>query len=226
MNKSADNLLHFNAFQLKLLACTLMLIDHVGYFLLPQYFWLRIIGRLAFPIFAYMVANSYRYSTNPVKYMLRLLVCAAVFQPIFSFCMKSYNLNIFFTLLLGMAAIFFGEKLRKFTGNILPGILLATIIAAIAELVNTDYGAYGVALIFTAHLFFDDIRKISLAWLVVNLSCLLAFINISPLQIYSIMALPTIALYNKQRGHGSRWLFIVFYCLHIPILYLIQTSLA
>ena len=57
---------------LKIIACVIMLIDHIGAVLLPQYIWLRYIGRIAFPIYCFLLAEGVHYTKNPQKYGLRL----------------------------------------------------------------------------------------------------------------------------------------------------------
>ena len=57
---------------LKLTACATMLVDHVGAVLLPQYIWLRVLGRIAFPIYCFLLAEGIHYTKNPKKYGLRL----------------------------------------------------------------------------------------------------------------------------------------------------------
>ena len=68
--------------QLKALAMVSMLLDHVGLMLLPEWNFLRILGRLAFPIFAYMIAEGCRHTKNRRKYLLTLLIMALGIQAV------------------------------------------------------------------------------------------------------------------------------------------------
>ena len=68
---------------LKLIALVSMTIDHIGYLLLPEYFSLRVIGRLAFPIFAYYVAVGVEHTRDVYKYMYRVMVFACITQILF-----------------------------------------------------------------------------------------------------------------------------------------------
>lgn len=209
-----------NANQIKLLACALMLVDHIGYLLLPQLLVLRIIGRLCFPLFAYMIANGYRHSSNRWRYLLRLAIFAVLFQPIYAFCMQTSMWNIFATLFLGLLAILVYDYSRS--KNLLwLGAFAIVGICAFAWWLQTDYHAYGILLILTAYLFFDRQYLLSLSWLGINFLVLLPFVPISDLQIISLFALPILFQYNGQRGKGKRWFFYLFYCVHIPLLYLI-----
>ena len=63
---------------LKLFACVVMLIDHVGAVLFPQHFWMREVGRLAFPIFCFLLSEGVHYTRSPGRYVLRLTIGAAI----------------------------------------------------------------------------------------------------------------------------------------------------
>ena len=81
---------------LKIIAFVTMAIDHIGYVFFPQYMWLRVIGRLAFPIFAYCLALGCVYTKNPKKYALRLLAFALVSQPFYSLAFFPYDTGLLF----------------------------------------------------------------------------------------------------------------------------------
>ena len=63
---------------LKLLAAACMLLDHVGAILFPQALWLQCVGRLAFPVFAFLVAEGYAHTRDLRKYLLRMAAFAAL----------------------------------------------------------------------------------------------------------------------------------------------------
>ena len=58
----------FSNSTLKIFACLFMLIDHIGFHLYPRIFELRLIGRLAFPIFAFLIAEGCKYTKNKLKH--------------------------------------------------------------------------------------------------------------------------------------------------------------
>ena len=72
MTQFTDNIKIFNGNTLKFLACITMLIDHAGILLFPQYDIFRIIGRIAFPIFAFMIAEGCRYTKNKLRHFLMI----------------------------------------------------------------------------------------------------------------------------------------------------------
>lgn len=167
-----------NGFQIKLFAAAAMLIDHIGAFLISYdsqlYPICRSIGRLAFPIFCLMIAEGARHTRSVPKYIGRLAVCAVISTPPYNLVHGAewYSLedtNVFFTLLLGLAAIGSiknlapwilrrlgksksadNKKICVFLGT---PFCIALYFAAYA--LNTDYGGYGVATIVIFYLLRD-----------------------------------------------------------------------
>ena len=93
---------------LKLLACVTMLIDHIGAVFFPQFQWLRIIGRLSFPIYCFLLAEGVHYTRNPAKYGLRLLLVAGLaelpYDLLFYGKLTWAKNSVMVTLLLGFLA--------------------------------------------------------------------------------------------------------------------------
>ena len=91
---------------LKLFALVFMTIDHVGFYLLDNYLPFRIIGRLAFPIFAYMIAEGCKYTKNRARYLLTVFLTGAAFQIFYSIAQRSLYMNIFITFSFSIALIY------------------------------------------------------------------------------------------------------------------------
>ncbi len=101
---------------LKLLACLFMLIDHIGYYFeeflpAPVYLMLRIIGRLAFPIFAWSVALGCHKTRNPLRYFLRMSVFAILTEVLIRFLnqlsgSRYYPTNVMITFALAIVLVF------------------------------------------------------------------------------------------------------------------------
>lgn len=118
-----------SAFVLKIIAYITMFIDHLGYVVNNGKFsYFNFIGRLAFPIFAFQISEGYIHTKNLKKYFFRLLLFALVSQIPFilfvSTVTKSFSLNVFFTLLLGLLAIFVYEKVQYKSLGILTAVLI------------------------------------------------------------------------------------------------------
>jgi len=105
-----------SAFQIKLLALITMVIDHVGVFLFPDIQLLRMIGRISFPLFAWLIANGAMHTKNINNYLKRLLMFAIISQIPFILAMRLvepnfWELNILFTLAIGLMAILLFQKI-------------------------------------------------------------------------------------------------------------------
>ena len=123
---------------LKILACAVMLIDHVGAVLLPQSFVLRMIGRIAFPIFCFLLAEGVHYTRNPRKYALRLAVGAALSELPFDYALFGgidlYYQSVMLTMLVGFGALETMKRLKN------PALKLLVVVPfyILAELLRTD----------------------------------------------------------------------------------------
>ena len=174
-----------SADRLKMVAMIIMLIDHIGAFLLndsdPLYPVLRIIGRLAFPIFCYLIAEGTHYTRSMPKYMGRMAVFAIISTPPYNLVHGSQwysadNINVFFTLFFGLAAIYSVSclpqavfrklGLKRLADNktvcLLLGLPLCALCFFAAHWMETDYAEYGVAVIL---IFWLLRRHPAVAWL-------------------------------------------------------------
>ena len=147
-----------SALVLKIIACVAMLIDHIGF----QYgiMAFRAIGRIAFPIFVYLLCNGYKHTSNRRRYALRLAVFAILSQIPFSlFCYGVYfqnHGNVMFTLLMAFLCIWSADELWN-NPKLRWIFLLPTVIVFFAYhlgWMSSDYGAKGILLALVFY-FFD-----------------------------------------------------------------------
>lgn len=225
-----------NGAQLKLIAIIVMLIDHTGALLFPKVYILRVIGRLAFPIFAYFISEGYIKTSDVEKYKKRLFVFALISQIPFYLAFKNIvYLNIFFTLFLGLYAINVYDENGSIGTIWIMGIL--------AQVINTDYGLYGVFTIYFFYKYHEDFKTmakkqvflniifVSVIFLITVLSpfnrgkdaawILKAFVG-TGMQAISLLSLFLIKSYNGQRGRSMKYLFYAFYPVHLMILWMIK----
>lgn len=203
-----------NSFKLKVLACILMFIDHLGAIIFINNDYLRIIGRLSFPIFAFMIVEGYFHSKDIKKYFIRLGLFAIIPQIPYTIAFGPGTLNIFFTLFIGLLAIFLEEKIANRFLKYLAVILLVIF----AQVIEVDYGFYGVLLIYIFKIFRNNFKALFFSFLILNLSVF----NLYSFQYYSIFSLIFIRLYNGQLGLRNLWVkygFYLFYPLHILAIY-------
>lgn len=218
-----------NSFELKMIAIATMLIDHIGaVFLTPNttiYLIFRSIGRLAFPIFAFLLVEGFHHTRDPKKYLIRLGMFALISEIPFdlAFYGDFYwgHQNIFFTLFLGLLLIMVMNDIeRRFPKNIITSnainALLIISFCIIAFLLKTDYNFLGILLITAFYLFRGS--KMLLV-----LSILLIFgTPIGDISILATLSMVFIALYNGKKGKSMKYFFYAFYPAHLLILFLIS----
>ena len=214
------------AFGLKIIAVITMCFDHVGYILFnSQLSWCNIIGRIAFPIFAFQISEGYIHTHNLKNYFWRLFLFALISQIPYNFYEYAigfpYTLNIFFTLFLGLCTIYAYDKIpSKFIG-----IIVVCGLVALGELINVDYGYWGVLLVFSFFVFKKNKVLLTFGYLgIVALKYIPLLIQFNyhvfyvELFIGTFLAIVPILLYNGKLGRKTGKLLYVFYPLHLFIL--------
>ncbi|MDR3215486.1 MAG: conjugal transfer protein TraX [Bacilli bacterium] len=201
-------MIKLNAFQLKIIALISMTIDHIGYFLFPNIIILRIMGRLSFVIFAYMLVNGYLHTSNKVKHGLIILGLGILFDIIL-LCINSFiTTNIFTTLGLGYFLVMYFDEKKYYL--VIP-------ILIIGAFLPLDYGLYGLLLILSCYLCFNNISLL----LIINIGLIMIlsqFNIINNLQLYSSIGILLLYLYNNKKGQSLKYFFYAYYPLHIIFL--------
>ena len=207
-------------FTLKIIAIVTMFLDHY-YRIIGGPEWLSILGRLAFPIFAFSISEGYSHTKNVNKYLMRLLNFAIIIQLPNFLGFQEYPLNIFFTLALGLFCL---EILDNNKINIVVRYIVVLYLCFLAEKTGLDYGAYGVILIILFNKLKNNKLYIFIAFLALNL-VILKIGNLSEMQMYSVFSLVPIFLYNGKKGYGMKYFFYLFYPLHFIFLYFLNELL-
>ena len=198
--------------QLKIIALITMTIDHIGVILFPNLKILRIIGRLAFPIFAYMIAEGAKYTKNRPKYLLTISLTALICQLVYYFAERSLDQCILVTFTASIILIYSLDY--KFLS--LPAIFGAFFLT---EFLNIDYGFCGIMM--PVILYIADEKRKKLLYGTIMLILLSFFLG--GVQWYSLFAIPLLALYNEKRGKlNLKYLFYIYYPLHLAVIYLIS----
>ena len=233
MQTTTQNRAGLSGNQLKLLALIAMTLDHVGVYLLPQYPILRIFGRLALPIYAFMIAEGCRYTRNRKKYLGLMIGLAVICQAVYLFTMGSVYqcILVTFSLSIGLCYLVDFARMRNtllpwalaaagfafavFLCVFLPGLLPGTDF-------HIDYGIFGVLLPVLVYLGRTKSEQLLLA--AAGL-CLLS-VYAGGIQWFSLAALIPQALYNGTRGKTKmKYLFYFYYPAHLAVLYLINQLL-
>ena len=220
----------FSGNMLKLIAAVTMLIDHTGYYLFPQHIIFRIIGRLAFPIFACLIAEGCHYTKNRLRYFLNLFLLGALWQAGRFALLRDTYMNILLTFSCSILLTYLLQewKAKRNTGFL---FLLTAAVAAtyvLTRYVTLDYGFWGIMVPVLTTLAYPargkpmdpSHRALSLALFTVGL--LLVVLRYGTLQLYSLLALPLMYLYSGKRGKGKyKYAFYIFYPLHLIVLEII-----
>jgi hypothetical protein len=213
---------------LKIIAIVTMVSDHVGKILYPDLLLLQIIGRLSFPLFAYLVVLGVESTKKPRKYMVTLLVFALISQvPYYlAFGIQPFDrLNILFSLFLCAVTIYYYNKRS----------LLALVPLLLSIILMTE-GSYYVVLTAVGMKLLKDKPKIgALVLVALNLQFLFIPDFESQIQILSLLAVPLIFLHikgllrkeilipeNSLAYSTRKYFFYVFYPLHLALLFLIN----
>ena len=236
---------------IKLVALVTMLIDHTGAVVVLQmirslggttsmtveaynafmtdYSWLvtlydvmRLVGRLAFPLFCFLLVEGFLHTRHLFAYGRNLAVFALISDPCFDLALSGTPLdfsaqNVFFTLFLGLLTLCVLRLIEQRFPSMAASLAWAPKLAAVAcgclaaQLLRTDYGAAGVLCISLMYLFRAH------RTLAFSAGCIpLVFLSSS--QYFSFLGLPLIYGYNGKRGLAMKYVFYIFYPAHLLLL--------
>ena len=216
---------------LKIIAVVSMVIDHYAYYLMDgntmAYDVMRCFGRIAFPVFAFLVAEGFAHTRNRMRYFISLLLFAAVSEvPWYLLNGADGTHNVMFTLALGVSALAVFERLREHRILCCFFILLT---AWLATWLGTDYEWRGVLLIVVSYLF-GIIRSMNTP---IILRRMMQLLFVFPLMMHygiigALLACAVIFLYDGTRGfiHGNvaKYGFYAFYPVHLITILIINMS--
>ncbi len=206
-----------------LLGALFMVLDHVG--LLWGIPWLRYVGRLAFPLFAYQVVISFRHTSSKPKYMGKLLLCALISQPIFA--MMRPGANILFLFAAAVPVLWAWDNAR--TSPPLPKYrpymafaLISVVVCLMLMYFRVDYGAYGLLIILLILAAQGDRQTVVPGYVAITL-LFWTFGVISWDQIIGVLPL-LLPLDQMRRIRTWKYFFYVFYPAHIILLLAVKIS--
>lgn len=229
---------------IKFIAAFCMLCDHIGVILFPQYKFLRIIGRIAFPIFAFMIAEGCRYTKNKLKHFLTVGGFAIAIQlGFFIFDPKTamQEINVFvtftFSIMMIYALEFFYSNLfdrdAKISRKILSGTVFLGLVMAvyyISYFINFDYNFYGAMIPVFASLLMlpkncdiDWLKKLDNKYVHIILLGIGVALMVFPSPIkykrFALLSLFILLFYSGKKGKlKTKYFFYVFYPLHLVII--------
>ncbi len=206
---------------LKIIAMITMTIDHLGVFIFPGHIGFRIIGRLSFIIFAFLIANGFKYTKNYEAYLLRLLIMAFICQIPDMILKINYPGNIFFGLSLGLLS------LKALNSHKISGYIGYLIILIIAQIADIDYGVYGVLTInfFYLTIYYNIAKLIQIIIFLILQSFGIIFLDFAYITYYSTISLFLIWMYNNKSGFFNKRLnqgFYLYYPVHITLIVMLK----
>lgn len=255
MNLYDENGYGISGFGLKMIAVITMLIDHIAATIILRmmcysdssmftdnidtwqniYSILRGIGRMAFPIYCFLIVEGFNYTKNKYKYLLRLAIFALIseipYDMAFNNCvLEITSNNVFFTLAMGLCAIIgidyikdkitFGDETEnifcRFVKMLLKCIAMMTIVLGTMVLneyvLSADYGASGVATIVIMYFLYTN--------KMVGFLCGVIFLGLTTasIEFVALLMVFLINMYNGERGKQLKYFFYGFYPVHLMIL--------
>ncbi|KPQ32592.1 MAG: TraX protein [Phormidesmis priestleyi Ana] len=203
------------SYHLKLIAALTMVVDHIGVLFYPHLDWLRMIGRVSFPLFIWLLTQGEAHTKDIWRYGLRLGLLGLISQPIYQITFGTQQLNILFQLLLGLVCL---RVVRQRPALILPVGISA---ALITEVLNFSYGSYGVILILLIRYF-----RLNLLWWAAWGGFHLVWAGYAGIFQLPATVVPLLFItFKGQRGPKARW-FYGFYPGHLALLLLLALNLS
>lgn len=213
---------------LKLIAALSMVIDHIGMIIFPSVSVLRIIGRIAFPIFSYMIFEGTKYTKSMIKYFLKLFILGIITSAVYYLFTKELYFNVLITFSFSVALI--GLIKYAYTAkNLYVPLLIPisfSIMYCVTKIINIDYGFWGIVLpVFPTILYLLN-KNFGLQLFSFSVGLFILSFYMGGVQMYSILSIPFLALYNGKRGfYLPRYSFYIFYPLHIAVIWIINLIL-
>ncbi len=228
MTIKQPNRFALNGAQLKMIAMVTMLIDHMAVVLIERPYpyvtdWLtwdgltilnlamRLMGRLSFPIFAFLIVVGFYKTGHVQKYALRLGLFALLSEVPFDYALMGrwdwgYQ-NIFFTLLIGLLMLYLVHRAKPYW---LKGVYFV-LACLVAHFLRVDYGWFGIALIGMMALLYTNPRRYLIPTAILLLYQYTA--SLSAFLVYQ---------YDGKRGRQNKWLMYAFYPVHLALLYMVS----
>ncbi|MEP0928956.1 conjugal transfer protein TraX [Leptolyngbya sp. SLC-A1] len=191
-----------------------MLVDHIGVVFFPEAIGFRIVGRISFPLFVWLLVQGEAHTKHVGRYGLRLAVLGVVSQPIYQLTFDTARPNILFELLLGLICLRLARGFPRFQLPIWIGG------AGLSELLAMGYSSYGIGLIALTRYYRPTVLW-GLAW--VGFHLFWAWRE-GPFQLPAIAVSLIFWLASRERGAKARW-FYAFYPGHLALLWLIRQGL-
>lgn len=219
-----------SANMLKIIALIAMTIDHVGLMLFPNDEWLRMVGRIAFPIFAFMIAEGCRYTHSRLRYLLQIALMGIGMQIVLFVATKSLYQSVFISFTLAIILIYVIDKAKneqqmKYWISVVVVVLtIAFLCLGLPDVLyktdyDIDYNIIGVLIPVVCY--FTKNTKLRILVFALGLIALSVFYG--GVQWFCLLAIPLIGMYNYQKGkYELKNLFYFYYPAHLSVIFAIE----
>lgn len=234
------------SFVLHILAMLFMLLDHLWSMVFPMQTWMTWLGRIAFPLFAFTIAEGYRKTKNVKKYLLRLFIFALISEIPYNLMMTGqvfypYYQNVIWTFVIAVITMMLLDKVKakfKLVVVALLSILIVLLSCLVSILAMSNYNTVGVLTVLTFYFFKDKKWYSLLGQLVIlyylNVEIMGGYYQVVDIfgkqvevyqQAMALLALIPIWLYNGKQGYHPKWwqyFCYFFYPLHMLVIYIVM----
>jgi hypothetical protein len=198
------------------IAMLTMLIDHIGYVFFPAQTLWRVIGRIAFPIYAFGLAKGHLRTSNKFKYVTRLFIIALVSQVPYQLAINPTGINVVGTLFVAVIVL---NIMDRISSKILS-VGIVVLFGIVMQVLPFDYGAYGLILVLLYR--YLSSNELVGAHILLNVMYYL-FLNHSILQMASILVTMTLVYGPKlwrrlESMRVNKWIWRSFYPLHLTLI--------
>ncbi len=228
----------FSSFNLHIIAMFLMLLDHMWETIIPGQQWMTWLGRLSFPIFAFLIVKGYFHTKNFKKYISRLFIFALLSEIPFNLLVFStpifpFQQNVLWTFIYSLLTMRLLDKIKGKYPLVLEigaNCFIVFIFYMLGTITFSDYGGHGVLTVLVFY-FFKDNKLAQLICMFVIHGYLMSGLNIQfelfntmiefPQQAFAVLSLPIIWSYNNKQGPHNKYIqffYYAFYPLHMLIL--------
>lgn len=209
-----------NSFHLKIIALITMIIDHLGMMFFEDYSVFRIIGRIAFILYAFMLVEGYFHTKSVKKYLSKLFLWALISEVPFD--LANYGVffhfghqNIFLTLFLSVLGIHWLEKNKELGLK----IFICLVILFLGLIIRVDYSVYGISVILS----FYFCKKYRIGYILpISILSIVAVFVLNKFQCFALLGFVPILMYNGQQGRKTGNIYYSFYAVHLLILAIIK----
>ena len=209
---------------LKIIAMICMVFDHVGAALFPEAEWMRIVGRIAMPIFAFCIAEGLSHTSDRFRYLARLCIFALISEVPFDLSANGKVLefthqNIMFTFAMAVAALIIYDMFAPRGKDMEIAMILMLITTMLLSIIiHLDYSFLGLGLVYIFYLRRNDKSFFRILWA--------AFMHLlsrnKGVYRFGILGFIPLLFYNGKKGAGLKWLFYAFYPAHMLLIYVIK----